>query len=352
MKKMRIALAIALAAFVTGSLFAGGGQQAAGSSTVWATGTSAVSERDGKSYTADSFGYKPVANNTGKTFRIATIAIQNNPFWNDVTMGAYAAKAVLGLDAYKCQVDYKFAPQFDGQTFADMIDTCVTMKYDAICTVGVADSIVPNINKAVEAGIPVYTFNSDTATASKRIAFVGQDLYGAGVKLGESLVKLTGGQGPVAIITGLFTVNAHELRRQGAEEAFNKAGVKFLPAVENNDSADTAYTQTKDFVTANPDLKGILVTAGGPHGAARALDELGLANKINLVCFDATDEIIAYVRTGVIKDTLTQDPFGQGSDPLILAYNQLVTGKPEKTGNAFTKMDEITPANVNQFYPQ
>jgi ribose transport system substrate-binding protein len=311
-----------------------------------------VSERDGKSYTADSFGYKPVANTSGKTFRIAILAIQNNPFWNDVTMGAYAAKAVLGLDAYKCQVDYKFAPQFDGQTFADMIDTCIAMQYNAICTVGVADSIVPNINKATEAGIPVYTFNSDTATASKRVAFVGQDLYGAGEKLGASLAKLVGNSGKVAIITGLFTVNAHELRRQGAEKSLAAAGCTVLPAVENNDSADTAYTQTKDFVTANPDLKGILVTAGGPHGAARALQELGLQDKIQLVCFDATEEILAYVRTGVIKDTLTQDPFGQGSDPLILAYNQLVTGKPEKEGNAFTKMDEITPANVNQFYPQ
>jgi ABC-type sugar transport system substrate-binding protein len=338
-----------IALLAVGTVFAGGQQQGG----TWATGNSAVSERDGKSYTADSFGYKPVENTTGKTFRIAILAIQNNPFWDDVTKGAYAAKAVLGLDAYKCQVDYKFAPQFDGQTFSDMINTCVTMEYDAICTVGVADAIVPAIDNATAKGIPVYTFNSDTTTPSKKVAFVGQDLYAAGVKLGASLVNLIGGSGEVAIITGLYTVNAHELRRKGAEESFGKAsGIKLVGTSENHDNADEAYTQTKDFITANPNLKGILVTAGGPHGAARAIEELGLKDKITLVCFDSTTEIIEYVRKDVIKDTLTQDPFGQGSDPLILAYNQLVTGKPEKEGNAFTKMDEITPANVNQFFPQ
>ena len=344
---------LVLLALCCGMVFAGGSSQNAAGGKIWPKGTSAVSERDGKTYTADSFGYKPVANTTGKTFRIAVLCIQNNPFWNDVTSGAYAAKAVLGLDTYKCEVDYKFAPQFDGQTFSDMIDTCIAMEYDAITTVGVADSIVAAIDRATAAGIPVYTFNSDTGTPSKKVAFVGQDLYGAGTKLAESLIKMIGGQGKVAMITGLFSVNAHELRRQGAMKAFDAVpGITVLPAVEDHDSADEAYTQAKDFITSNPDLKGLYLCAGGSHGAAQAITELGKTRDIAMVCFDTYAELIPYIKSGAIDSTLTQDPFGQGSDPIILAYNQLVTGKPEKTGNAFTKMDEVDPSNVNRYFPE
>jgi ABC-type sugar transport system substrate-binding protein len=353
MKRRSVGIAViafALSLFVVQAVAASGRSQAA--TPAAPRGTSAVSEKGG-TFTADSFGYKPVENTTGKQIRIAVLCVQNNPFWADVTAGAYAAKAVLAMGQYNCIVDYKDIKDFNGQEFSDAIEACIVQGYNAITTVGAADSIVPAIDKAVAAGIAVYTFNSDTGRVSKKTAFVGQDLYGAGVKSCETLGQLIGGQGKVAIMTGLFSVNAHELRRQGGEEGLKKyPGITILPAVETHDSADEGYTHAKNFITANPDLKGIYNTAGGSHGVAKAIEELGKTDSIAFVCFDTYDELLPYIRSGAIDSVLTQDPFGQGSDPIILAYNEIVTGRPEKTGNAFTKMDEVTPANVNQFFPQ
>ena len=122
---------------------------------------------------------------------------------------------------------------------------------------------MPAIDSAVKAGIPVYTFNSETEKESQRTAFVGQDLYNAGVLVGETLADLMGGEGQVGIITGYYNVHAHELRRQGIEEALGKVeGIEIVGDVENHDSGDEAYTATKNFITANPDIKGIAVTAG------------------------------------------------------------------------------------------
>ena len=352
MKKTVKRIVIVLALFLIAAQFlAAGGQKSQGGVT--ATGTSAISTRDGKTYTADSFGYKPVENTTGKQIRIAVLCVQNNPFWSDVTAGVYAAQAVLSLPQYNGVVDYISINDFNGQDFSDAIEACIVKGYNAITTVGVADSIVPAIDKAVDAGIPVYTFNSDTGRPSKRTAFVGQDLYGAGKQNGETLAQLIGNSGKVAIITGLFSVNAHELRRNGGIEALSKyPNITILNAVESRDSADEAYMAAKNFITANPDLKGIYITAGGTPGAAQALTELNKQNDIALVCFDTYAELIPYIRSGAIKATLTQDPFGQGSDPIILAFNQIVTGKPQITGNAFTKMDNVTPANVDQYFPR
>lgn len=298
------------------------------------------------------FNYTPVENDTGEEIRIATLLVQNNPFWVTVTEGAEDVKEFLADEKYNCTVDIITFDDFDGQQFAEAINTCVIKGYDAICTVGVADSIVPAIDAATKAGIPVYTFNSETEKESTRVAFVGQDLYNAGVLAGETLAELIGEEGQVGIITGYYNVYAHEQRRQGAEEALGKCeGIEIVGDVENHDSGDEAYTAAKNFITANPDLKGILVTAGGPHGAAKAIQELGLQDQIKLVCFDTTDEIVSYMKDGIINASIGQDPYGQGADPVILAYNQVVTGEPEVEGNAFTAMDVYTPDNINEYFP-
>lgn len=300
----------------------------------------------------NTFNYEAVKNTTGKEIRIAVLTTQTNAFWVDVCKGTEDVTAFLAQPDYNCVVDMQTFDTFDGQAVSEAIDTCITMEYDAICTVGVADSIASSISKAVQAGIPVYLFNSNTGVENEATAFVGQDLYGAGEKLGGILAEMVGKEGKVGIITGLYSVNAHELRRTGAEKALTDAGVEIVGTVENHDSSDEAYSLTKDFITANPDLSGILVTAGGPEGAARAIEELGKQDQISLVCFDTTAEMIPYIRSGVIKCTLGQDPYGQGSDPVILAYNEIVTGKAEVTGNAFTEMTEYTPDTINDYFPE
>ena len=95
-------------------------------------------------------------------------------------------------------------------------------------------------------------------------------------------------------------------------------------------------------MTAHPDLTGIYVTAGGPFGAARAVEEAGKAGKVHMVTFDAVDETMQYVNKGVIDATIGQDPDAQGHDPVIRLYNYLVAGELPKYGRLVTKADAIT----------
>lgn len=156
----------------------------------------------------NTFNYEAVENTTGKEIRIAVLTTQTNAFWVDVCQGTEDVKAFLGQDKYNCTVDMQTFDTFDGQAVSEAIDTCITMEYDAICTVGVADSIASSISKAVAAGIPVYLFNSNTGVDNEATAFLGQDLYGAGEKLGGILAGMVGQGGKVGIITGLYSVNA------------------------------------------------------------------------------------------------------------------------------------------------
>ena len=46
------------------------------------------------------------------------------------------------------------------------------------------------IEQALDAGIPVLSYNADAPNA--RMAYVGQDLYGSGFAMGERIVEIVG----------------------------------------------------------------------------------------------------------------------------------------------------------------
>ncbi len=325
---------------------------------VWAGGTTEAKKAlpagpafDSTVAPSDEGTVKPVAQKSPKPIKIAVLGLENNPFWIPVKEGTM--KAAEELKPLNCTVDWINAgAQHTTDVFSKAIEGAMAQGYDAIATIAGDSGIVPYINRAVEAGIPVGTFNSETATANKRLFFVGADLYQQGLTAGKRMIEVLGGKGKVAVITGFFSVEAHELRRKGFEDVIVKEapGITIVGRVENKDKADTAYSQAQDFMTANPDLNAIYVTAGGPFGAAKAVEDAGKAGVVKIVSYDFVDETMEFVQKGVITGTLGQDPFAQGHDPAIRLYNYLVGGVVPPAGRLLTKADFVTKDNISQFW--
>jgi ribose transport system substrate-binding protein len=284
-----------------------------------------------------------------KQIRIATIMVQNNPFGMAVMQGALFAKKVLADRNTK--VDWISVPDFDPQKFEAAMQNCITAQYDAIALFGLSDALQPVVDKAVDEGILVYTFNTEPGMESKRQAYWGQDGFAGGKICGKLLADAMGGSGKYAIITGSFNVLGHELRRKGAREVLDaNPNLKLIGEFENQDKAEEAYNVTQNLLTSNPDIKGIYVTAGGPFGAAKAIKDAGLTGKVKLVCHDWMAETVEYVRSGQVTAVLDQDPFNQGYAPVIAAFNKLVAGTVPTEINWF-EGDVATPANVAQKIP-
>lgn len=287
-----------------------------------------------------------VENSEGKEVRVAALCCPYGPFWKEVVNGIKSAQALL--EDYNCTVDIIELESLDGQIWYDAISNCIVKDYDVISAMGVSDSICSVVDEATEAGIKVYFYNSDTAKECARQAFIGQDLYAAGKYAGELMGEQLNGEGEVGIITGLFSINAHELRRTGIEDGLKEKypNIKVIPAVECQDSDSVAYDVAKDLVTANPDINGILCTANGQIGTSQALEDMGMAGKIKIICFDYMGQVLDFVENGTIEATISQGPFDQGANPIIYGYNEVILGKAEVEGNVFTDMDVITKDNV------
>jgi ABC-type sugar transport system substrate-binding protein len=316
-----------------------------------ASGRPANAPAFASSGTVDDEGtVKPVDQQPKKPLRIAVLGLESSPFWIPVKAGVERARRELAN--HNTTVDWIVAGELHtADVFGRAIDAAVAKQYDAIATIAGDAGVAAYIDRAVQAGIPVATYNSETDTPNNRLFFVGAESYSQGKAAGTLMCRLVGPTGKVGIITGFFAVEAHQARVKGFEDAL-KAGcpqATIVGRVENQDKAEIAYQEAKDFMTAHADLGGMIAIAGSPFGAARAVDEAGKTGKVHLVTFDAVDETMDYVEKGVIDATIGQDPDAQGHDPVVRLYNYLVAGTVPPYGRLLTRADVITKANAAQF---
>src|SRR5690606_7821915 len=146
--------------------------------------------------------------------RIAVLGLENNPFWIPVKEGTLAAAEELA--AYNTTVDWIVpGDTHTADDFSGGLEAAVAQEYDAIATVAGDAGLVPFINAAVEAGVPVATVNPDPDAENRRLLFVGAGLYLQGQAAARALGEAIGGEGQDWVITGFFAVVAHDLRPLG-----------------------------------------------------------------------------------------------------------------------------------------
>jgi len=283
--------------------------------------------------------------------KIALLSFGNNPFWEPVEAGGKAAAAALADRG--ATVDYiVMGATLDVPTITTAIESAVTQGYDAIGVVPLADGSCPAIKAAVDQGVAVATFIAEGTCSEDAgsLFFHGQDGFAAGEVAGTTMAEQIKCTGTVGVITGSFGVQIHEDRRTGFEKALSDAcpDVVILPAIENADDAGKAQSISTDFITAYPDLSGIYVTAGGPFGAAQAVDQAGKAGKVKVISFDFVPETVDLVRSGVISATIGQDPFGESYNTAIMLFNYLVDGKAPSPYFVPVSSEVLTAENADE----
>jgi ribose transport system substrate-binding protein len=294
----------------------------------------------------------PVENSKNEKIRIAYLAMETNPWWTPVKTGVMEARDIL--KDYNTEVDWIVAgDRHTADVFGIAIEAAIAQNYDGIATLAGDEGMIPFIQKAVNANVAVATYNSETNKESARTFFVGADNYKQGRACGEKIAQLIGGKGKVAIITGFFSVEAHELRRKGFKDVIGEKypDIKIVGEVENIDLADIAYTQAMDFMSSFPDLSGIYITASGQFGAANAVKDNGKKGFVKVVCHDFLPETIGLVKEGVIQGLIDQSTKLQGRDVVIRLYNYIVGGVVPPFGKLLLDTPMGTPENIDQYWP-
>src|SRR5215208_552285 len=121
------------------------------------------------------------------------------PVFNYAKIGAERTAKELG----NVQIEWRAPETADQLKQKEILESFITQRVDgiAISTLN-GDFLTDTINRAVDAGIPVVTWDSD-APKSKRVAFYGVDDYQSGKIMGEQAIKLLNGKGKIAFITSM-----------------------------------------------------------------------------------------------------------------------------------------------------
>ncbi|TFG60674.1 MAG: sugar ABC transporter substrate-binding protein, partial [Spirochaetales bacterium] len=358
MKKIITLVCVGLLVFASaGMIFAAGGTEkgttaAAASSDGWVP---YYKKADFKAFVAlpektkeqlgtvpDEMKVMPVDRVAPELVKIAVIGAATNPFFDIIKQGVDDAAELL--IKHNVKVDWIIpGSSLSSSDVNAVMEALLVKKYNAITTLVYNEGQIPYVEKAVNQGVPVGVFCAD-AQPNKGMFFIGQDLYAAGKTAGRAMGKLLDGKGKVAVITGFFNVNAHELRRKGFEDVIKQEfpNITIVGKVENLDQADKARTQAIDFMTANPDLAGIYVTAGGPIGAAQAVKEAGKSGKVKIVAFDPLPQTLESLKDGSIQALIGQNPYAEGRDPIIRIFNYLMEGKLPDARFLYTRDDVVT----------
>jgi methyl-accepting chemotaxis protein len=194
------------------------------------------------------------------------------------------------------------------------------------------------------------SLNSTTDEACQRLFYVGPDDYLQGQACGDLMGRTLNGTGQVLIAT-IGRHLGHQARRKGFEGILHERypGVEIVGLIESSNDAAGMRAVTAPMLKKYPRLAGIYVTVGGA-GAAWAVSDAGLAGKIKIICHDLAAEVMPYLTKGVISATLSQDPFGQGHDPVIHLFNHLAAGWQPSESRLLTAMDLVTASNCDQFW--
>lgn len=273
------------------------------------------------------------ANNTGgekKDFTITLIAKSTtNPVFLSAKVGAERAAEELGpQNNLNIKIDWQTPEKEDGQVQAQNIQQAVTRHVDAILiSCSDAAKVTGAINDAVDAGIPVMTFDSD-APASKRFAFYGVDDMETGKRVMDDLAKQTGGKCNVAILAGNQNAPNLQKRVEGVKEAAKAyPGVKIIEVVNHVETPQDASAAVINAMNARPEINAWAMVGGWPLFAKSLLTDLPSRGNVKVVAVDALPIELEYVDKGIAPELLAQPTFKWGYESVKIILDKVHSKK-------------------------
>ena len=227
----------------------------------------------------------------------------------------YWQSASAGLDkiakAYDVHADMRGPATFDPQGQVDEFRAVVALKPAGIL-VSVADEklMQPEIDAAINAGIPVITVDSD-APNSRRLYFIGTNNRQAGRLGGRALVQKMGGKGNVVFYTNPGQPNLDE-RLNGYKDILADSPnihIKEIVDIKGQSTAAFDYAEHALPLTGKDRVDAfVCLEASAGKDVGEVLRRANTKDRV-VIAMDVDKDTLGLVKEGVIAATIAQKPF-------------------------------------------
>jgi ribose transport system substrate-binding protein len=263
------------------------------------------------------------------------------PYWQTAAAGFNKAAA-----QYKVTAKVVGPENYDPQAELAELHKAIAAKPAGIL-VSVADVAVlqPEIDAAVNAGIPVITMDSDAA-GSHRLYFVGTNNLEAGRMGGRRVVEKLGGKGNVVFFSFAGQPNTEE-RLKGFKDVFaSHPDLKIVEVVDVKADARNAFDKTQQYLTmTGPKKIDAFISLESASGkiVADAVSRDKAANRL-VMAWDVNQDTLDGIKAGTIDSTVTQKPFTMGYVGLK-ALDEIFHNPPKQLSKDYSS-DSFAPYPV------
>lgn len=228
-----------------------------------------------------------------------------NDFFVTLADGAKTAATSAGIDLVVADAGGDAAKQ------ASQVEDFITQNVAVILLNPVdSDAIVPSVEKANAAKIPVITVDRG-ASGGEVVSHIASDNVAGGKLAGEYLFTVMGGSGKVIELEGVAGTSAARDRGAGFQQALDAVAGKIERVAKQtaNFKRDEGLTVAQNLLQAQPDATGIFAHNDDMAlGAVEAVAAAGMAKTTFIVGFDAAPDALTAVKDGKMAGTIAQQP--------------------------------------------
>ncbi len=260
-------------------------------------------------------------------------------FFDAANKGAQEAAKELG----DVDIIYTGPTDTTAEGQIEVINALVAQKVDAIAiSANDKDALVPALKKAMDRGIKVISWDSGVAPEGRMLHLNPS----SNALIGNMCVKMAADNlpdgGDVAILSATATATNQNIWIEEMKKVLpNYPNINIVTTVYGDDKTDKSYTETQGLMKAYPNLKAIIApTSVGIVAAAQAVEDAGMAGKINVTGLGLPSEMAGHVKAGSTKSFAIWNPIDLGYAATMLSYN-LVTGTAEAKPGAELSMGRM-----------
>lgn len=276
-------------------------------------------------------------------------------FWVAVEKGAKAAAKEFQVD-----IEWNGAPsETEYARQIQIVDSMINRKVDGLAVAATERrALVASVDRAMKQGIPVTIFDSGIE-GENYTSYVATNNYEGGQLGARAMAKLIGGKGEVGLILHAPGSASTMDRERGFTDVIEKEfpEIKIVATQYGMADRSKARAGAENILTAHPNLSGFFGSSEpSTTGASLAVKARGLAGKVKVVAFDASDNLVEDMKAGAIQAMVVQDPFQMGYQTVKTLIDKLDGKTPPKRIDLSAKVifaDEVSkPENQRLLSPE
>ena len=276
----------------------------------------------------------------------------DHDFWTSIVEGVQMGAADYGADLTIMGPDSE--TEIERQN--TMIEEAIAMKPDAIVLIPSDVKLtVPYATKIEEAGIKLILMDS-VMDEEMGLCVVATDNNDGGYKMGEYLRYYADEKTVIGIVGHIPEASTAIERLSGVRAGLGEYANQIVDVVYGESDIEKGKAVTLDMLKRYPEINMLVgLNEDSARGAANALKENGLYNKVRLIGFDSSMEQVRLLEEGVFNAIVVQKPFNMGYLGAELAVKASIGEKiPESvdSGSALITKDNLyTQENEKLIFP-